>query len=82
MIKIKTLRYYGFYDINIDLFNLNDVVNYKYAYVLLGLLGRLNSLKRNLKYAKLPFENAKTFQVSLKRIFLRKILTQVVIVHH
>ena len=49
MFKIKTLHYYGFYDINIDLFNLDDVVNYNYAYILLGLLGHLNSLKGNIQ---------------------------------
>ena len=58
MFKIRTLRYYGFYDINNDLFNLDDAVNYNYGYILRGLLERLNSLKGNLKYSKLPFENA------------------------
>ena len=58
MLKIKTLRYYGTYDINIDSFNLNDVVNYNYTYILFGVLGHLNTLKGNLKYSKLPFANA------------------------
>ena len=46
---------------NIDSFNLNDVVNYNFTYILLGVLGHLNTLKGNLQYSKLPFENAQTF---------------------
>ena len=61
MLKIKTLRCYGFYDINIDSFNLNDVVNYNYTYILFGVLGHLNTLKGYLQYSKLHFENAQAF---------------------
>ena len=46
--KIKTLDYYGTYDISIDSYNLNDVIDYNYTYILLGRLGRLNNLKGNL----------------------------------
>ena len=46
--KIKTLDYYGTYDISIDSYNLNDVIDYNYTYILLGRLGRLNTLKGNL----------------------------------
>ena len=38
--KIKTLDYYGTYDISIDSYSLNDVIDYNYTYILLGRLGR------------------------------------------
>ena len=43
--KIMTLDYYGTNDISIDSYNLNDVIHYNYTYILLGRLGRLNTLK-------------------------------------
>ena len=46
--KIKTLGYCRTYDISIDSYNLNDVIDYNYTYILLGRLGRLNTLKGNL----------------------------------
>lgn len=46
--KIKTLDYYGTYDISIDSYSLNDIIDYNYTYILLGRLGRLNTLKGNL----------------------------------
>ena len=46
--KIKTLDYYATYDISIDSYSLNDVIDYNYTYILLGRLGLLNTLKRNL----------------------------------
>ena len=46
--KIKTLGYYGTYDISIDSYNLNDITDYNYTYILLGILGRLNTPNGNL----------------------------------
>ena len=46
--KIKTMDYYATYDISIDSYSLNDVIDYNYTYILLGRLGLLNTLKRNL----------------------------------
>ena len=46
--KIKTLGYYRTYDISIDSYNLNDVIDYNYTYILFGRLGRLNTVKGNL----------------------------------
>ena len=46
--KIKTLDYHATYDIGIDSYSLNDVPDYNYTYILLGRLGRLNTLKGNL----------------------------------
>ena len=43
--KIKTLDYSGTYDIRIDSYSLNDVIDYNYTYILLGRLGLLNTLK-------------------------------------
>ena len=77
--KINTLGYYGTYEIRIDSYNLYDVIDYNYTYILLGILGRLNTLKKlyNIQSCAGP----QTFWVSLKRILLKKVLTQVKIDH-
>ena len=46
--KINTLGYYGTYDISIDSYNLYDVIDYNYTYILLGILGPLNTLTETL----------------------------------
>ena len=46
--KINTLDYYATYDISTDSYSLNDVIDYNYMYILLGRLGRLNTLKGKL----------------------------------
>ena len=46
--KINALGYYGTYDISIDSYNLYDVIDYNYTYILLGILGPLNTLTETL----------------------------------